>query len=280
MALTVMSTSMAGMQVFSVHMSVRMLSSTSQHSARWKYHFNRDLVPPANALNTVQPPDRHRLPIYPKTPNLWSTGLMRPPKQTKELWRMMGEEKVHNNLVLDQFGIIAMTGGMLKHKHFEVMRMGIGRFLKAKETFGVYRVDPPYKPITDHGFGKRMGGGKGNIDHYGTPIRAGRVVVEVGGKTMWEEVQPWLSKVAGKLPFEAMAVNSEMLRKLREEEERLLNTNQNPISFEWLVRNNIFNCQQHLSQYDKRWFGKFCYKDRELNRKWQLVTRQKYLGRS
>ena len=34
-----------------------------------------------------------------------------------------------------------------------------------------YRVDAPYKPITDHGTGKRMGGGKGSIDEYGTPVR-------------------------------------------------------------------------------------------------------------
>ena len=30
---------------------------------------------------------------------------------------------------------------------------------------------PPYKPLTDHGTGKRMGGGKGSIDEYGTPVR-------------------------------------------------------------------------------------------------------------
>ena len=32
-------------------------------------------------------------------------------------------------------------------------------------------MDAPYKPITDHGKGKRMGGGKGSIDEYGTPVR-------------------------------------------------------------------------------------------------------------
>jgi len=257
-----------------------MFHSSAVAEARWKYHQDRDLTPPPLPINTQQPPDRYRLPIMPKVPGVWTTGALRPPKQTKELWRMMGEERVHNQLVLDQFGIVALTGGMLKHKHFEVMRMGIGRKVKAKESFGLYRVDAPYKPITDHGQGKRMGGGKGAIDHYGTPIRAGRVVVEVGGQIIWEEVQPWLSKVAAKLPFEALAVNSEMLRKLNEEEERLLRSNQNPITFEWLVRNNIFNCQHYLSTYDKKWFGKFIYKDRELNRKWQLVTKTKYKGKN
>jgi len=204
---------------------------------------------------------------------------MKPPRQTKELWRMIGEEKVHKDLLLDQYGIVALTGGMVKHKHFEVMRLAVGRkVVKSNDSFSIYRIDPPFKPLTDHGFGKRMGGGKGTIDGYGTPIRAGRVILEVGGKVMWEEVRPWLSKVAEQLPFEAMAVNSEMLRKFREEEERLIKTNKNPLSFEWLVRNNMLNCQQYLSDYDRRWFGKFVYKDRELNRKWQLVTRAKYRG--
>ena len=35
----------------------------------------------------------------------------------------------------------------------------------------LFRVDAPYKPITDHGTGKRMGGGKGSIDEYATPVR-------------------------------------------------------------------------------------------------------------
>eukprot|EP00092_Neocalanus_flemingeri_P043105 GFUD01047408.1.p1 GENE.GFUD01047408.1~~GFUD01047408.1.p1 ORF type:complete len:289 (-),score=84.42 GFUD01047408.1:243-1109(-) len=272
---------LANLTLPSIGQSLRLLHCTQPVTAKkWKFHPERDLTPPVQFKNTEQPPDRHRLPIYAKTPHMWLSGAMKAPRQTKELWRMMGEEAVHNDLLLDQYGIIAMTGGMVKHKHFEVLRMGVGKYVKPKESFSMYRIDPPYKPITDHGFGKRMGGGKGTIDCYGTPVRAGRVILEVGGKLMWEEARPWLQTIAAKLPFEAIAVNSEMLQKFREEEDRLLKTNKNPISFEWLVRNNMLNCQQHLSEYDRRWFGKFVYKDRELNKKWQLVTRAKYPGRN
>ena len=54
---------------------------------------------------------------------------MRPPRQTKELWRMRGEETVHTDLKLGQFGIVALTGGMLKFKQFEAVRLAVGRQL-------------------------------------------------------------------------------------------------------------------------------------------------------
>lgn len=33
-----------------------------------------------------------------------------------------------------------------------------------------------------------MGGGKGNIDHYVTPIRSGRIIIEVAGHCEYKEV--------------------------------------------------------------------------------------------
>lgn len=35
-----------------------------------------------------------------------------------------------------------------------------------------------------------MGGGKGAIDHYVTPVKAGRVIIEVGGHCEFFEVNP------------------------------------------------------------------------------------------
>ena len=74
----------------------------------------------------------------------------------------------------------------------------------------------------------------------------------------FSKVQPWLSTVANQLPFHALAVHSEQLDKIREEEVRIQPTfflktktfvehrlilqarleqeNTNPITFEWLVR--------------------------------------------
>lgn len=48
-----------------------------------------------------------------------------------------------------------------------------------------------------------MGGGKGAIDHYVTPVRYGRLIVEVGGKVELAQVEHILKEVAKKLPFPA-----------------------------------------------------------------------------
>jgi len=257
--------------------SVAMVQSAG---AKFKYFNSRELTPPKKFENVVMP-DRTRLPIVSRTPHMWQQGMsMKPPRQTKELWRMRGEETVHTDLKLGQFGIVALTGGMLSYKQFEAIRLAAGRHLKqGSNSFGIYRIDAPYKPLTSHGEGKRMGGGKGSIKEYGTPIRAGRVIFEVGGKLLWEEVQPWLNEITKKLSFKALAVNAEMLEELNAEEQRLTETNQNPISFEYLVRNNMFDCQRQLSPYDKIWFGKYVYLDRQMNIKWKWVTKDRYKGK-
>lgn len=44
-----------------------------------------------------------------------------------------------------------------------------------------------------------MGGGKGAIHHYTTPIKAGRIIVEIGGTVDYEIVQPILQNVSNLL---------------------------------------------------------------------------------
>lgn len=47
--------------------------------------------------------------------------------------------------------------------------------------FALWRIEPPWQPLSKKGIGKRMGGGKGSIHHYATPVRAERIIVELGG---------------------------------------------------------------------------------------------------
>ena len=69
-----------------------------------------------------------------------------------------------------------------------------------------------FQPVTQHGAGKKLGGGKGSVKYYGTPVRAGRVIMEVAGNVYWEEVQPWLNNVCKMLPFEVRMVYKQFLK--------------------------------------------------------------------
>lgn len=76
----------------------------------------------------------------------------------------------------------------MRSEHFEMARLVVARKLDQKRMFAIWRVDPPWQPVTKKGQGQRMGGGKGAIDHYVTPIKSGRIILEVGGKCDYAEV--------------------------------------------------------------------------------------------
>lgn len=228
-------------------------------------------TPPEN----ISQPQKYRLPVVPPVPTEWTTTMVKTPKGTHETWRFYGEEKTQNKLILGQFGIVAISAGAMKRNHFEFLRTKCNKFLNEKSSFAIYRVDAPYKPQTSKG-GKRMGGGKGNIKSYFTPVRAGRIIMEVGGKVTWEETRPWLSRLAECLPMECIAVSVDMLERLDAEEQRLQEQNTNPYTLEWMIRNNIMDCQKMLSPYDIKWMGKFTYRDRHNNKKWNEVLQSRY----
>ncbi|XP_074660892.1 large ribosomal subunit protein uL16m-like [Tubulanus polymorphus] len=213
-----------------------------------------NLKPPVK-FDHVEFPERRRLKILEKVPQYPAT--MRVPKMSKRLIDMRGPELVHNKLIHKQYAIIALTGGKLRHGHLELIRLTINRNLDEKRMFAVWRVDAPWKPITKKGQGHRMGGGKGSIDHYVTPVKAGRVIIEVGGHAEFEEVEDWMSMVALKLPFNAEVVSQEILDERDGELERIERQNLNPFTFEHLLKTNSHGCHFWASRYDFEWKGKF-----------------------
>ena len=67
-------------------------------------------------------PAKHRLGVMPRAPTLFATAGIKIPKGEKDLYRIQGEELVHNKLILGQFGIVAVSGGQMKHQHFDILR--------------------------------------------------------------------------------------------------------------------------------------------------------------
>ncbi|KAF2903267.1 hypothetical protein ILUMI_02916 [Ignelater luminosus] len=210
--------------------------------------------PAPPSYDHIKMPDRTKLTIIEKVPQ-YPPGL-RPPKMQKRLRYMRGAETLHNFLLYKQYGIVALTGGRLKWIHFEMMRLAIGRAMDTQRMFALWRVDAPWQPVTKRGQGQRLGGGKGAIDHYVTPIKAGRVILELGGKCEYAEVQDFLHKVAMKLPFKAMAVSHQMLEKIRLKEEEDERNNVNPYTMKYVIQNNMGGCHRWLSPFDLKWFCK------------------------
>ncbi|XP_030077997.1 large ribosomal subunit protein uL16m [Microcaecilia unicolor] len=208
------------------------------------------------------PPDYSGVPILEpsklkfidKAPNL-----AQPKKEPKNLADIRGPTSDPSASVFrdGDYGIVALGGGYLHWGHFEMMRLTINRFMDPKTMFARWRINAPYKPVTRKGLGQRMGGGKGSIDHYVTPVKYGQIVVEIGGHCEFVEVERILKKIAKKLPFKAQAVSRKTLEEMHQEEERMEKENQNPWTFERIVKANMLGSRKVLSPYDLKLKGKF-----------------------
>ncbi|XP_061597642.1 39S ribosomal protein L16, mitochondrial [Cololabis saira] len=201
-------------------------------------------------------PAKPKLKYMNKVPNLKKAK-----KEAKKLRDIQGPAKTANAFMTGQYAIVAMGGGYLHWGHLEMIRLTINRKLDSRTTYTRWRVNAPYKPITRKGLGQRMGGGKGAIDHYVTPVRSGRFIVEVGGKVELGEVEHVLIEVAKKLPFPAKVMSRESLAAFQKMQSDMEQNNQNPWTFKQIAQGNMLGIRKVLSPSDLhnhgRYTGKF-----------------------
>lgn len=211
---------------------------------------------PVPSFEGVSIPERPKLKFVERVPLV--PKVRREPKNLSDI---RGPSTEATEFTEGNFGILALGGGYLHWGHFEMMRLTINRSMDAKNMFAIWRIPAPFKTITRKGVGQRMGGGKGAIDHYVTPVKAGRLLVEMGGRCEFKEVQSFLNQVAHKLPFPAKAVSRETLEKMRKDQEERERNNQNPWTFERIATANMLGIRKVLSPYDLthkgRYWGKF-----------------------
>ncbi|KAM4604573.1 large ribosomal subunit protein uL16m [Discoglossus pictus] len=205
--------------------------------------------------------DRPKLRFVNKVPDL-----VKVKKEPKNLKDIRGPATEGREFQEGEYGIVALGGGYLHWGHFEMMRLTLNRALSSRTTFSRWLVAPPHKPVTRKGLGQRMGGGKGAVDHYVTPVKADQLILEVGGRCEFEEVQPILKQVAQKLPFLAQAVSRESLRAAREEEKQRELNNQNPWTFSHITTNNMLGSRKYVSPTDMQNKGKYWGKRRVPDR--------------
>ncbi|OQR77779.1 39S ribosomal protein L16 [Tropilaelaps mercedesae] len=201
------------------------------------------------------PVNQRRLAVLEKVPT-YPFGV-RPMKVPKELRTIRGPETVNNRLLHNQYGIITLCGGFLRPGHIDMIRNTINKGIDTKTTFAVWRIDPPYKPITKKGQGKRMGSGKGAIDHYVTPVKAGRIVIELGGTIEFEQVRPIMQEVCYKLPVDAIPISQETLARIEAKLEERAAANINPFSLKRVIEYNMHGSDVWVGSYLKQHHGDY-----------------------
>lgn len=96
------------------------------------------LKPPPD-YSHVEFPERVKLRQVEKVPT-YPSGIQ-PPKMMKNLKFIRGPELIHNKLIHEQYGIVAINGGRIKFNHFELLRNHLTRKLDYRRMFAVWRVD-------------------------------------------------------------------------------------------------------------------------------------------
>lgn len=212
--------------------------------------------PHANLFMPEKLEDR-LLPQLLYTPINYPTGITPPIKHPKANIDMRGPERIHNQLIYRQFGIIALGGGALEGAHLDQIRDRINKYINTERFFSIWRIDPPWKARSKKSLGKKMGGGKAKVHHYETPVKAGRVIIEVAGIGEFGEVERVLSTICKKLPIYAMPISQTIMDDLKKEKMEIDANNYNPFEYRDLIRRNFSNSQQFTSPKDAHWGGTY-----------------------
>ncbi len=96
-----------------------------------------------------------------------------------------------------EFGLKALTVGWVSAQQIEAARKAITHHLKRGGKVWI-RIFPD-KPISGRAAGKRMGGGKGEVEKHVAVVKPGRVMFEVAGAPE-KLVKEAFVRAAAKLP--------------------------------------------------------------------------------
>lgn len=96
------------------------------------------------------------------------------------------------------YGLKALEKKWITARQIEAARRAIIRYLRKGGKLWI-RIFPD-KPVTKKGTEVPMGGGKGSVDHYVFPIKAGRIIFELDGISE-KDAREAFKKASDKLPI-------------------------------------------------------------------------------
>lgn len=108
-------------------------------------------------------------------------------------------------LSFGEFGLKALARGWVKASQIEAARKVITHHTKRQAKLWV-RIFPD-KPVTLRAAGARMGGGKGDIDHYVAVVKPGRILFELSG------VDEAIAKEAIRLAMAKLSIKAKFVHK-------------------------------------------------------------------
>ncbi|KAK0414494.1 hypothetical protein QR680_011463 [Steinernema hermaphroditum] len=197
---------------------------------------------PVTFENVVFPPNgQMKLPSMPTEPFYDAEKGEYKYKTTKRMIEARGVEEIHTDLIHKQYGLAAISGGFISSADFKFLEDRINKNLIDKQ-FAIWRVDPPWLPRTKKAQGTRLGGGKGSIQKYVTPVRANRIILEVGGHITEVEARAFLMYLCERFSFPAEFVSEEILQERRQEEARIRANNTNKFDWDKVIKYNMQNC--------------------------------------
>ncbi|OWF36423.1 39S ribosomal protein L16, mitochondrial-like [Mizuhopecten yessoensis] len=207
------------------------------------------------------PEKYRRLYIGDKTPQFvqgnQQVGAFKIRRLPRDLSLIRGPELIHNKLQYGHIGIQALNGGYLQYAHMNNIRTTLNRFIDEKKSYAVWRIEYPWRPYTRKPASVRMGAGKGAIKDFSVPVKANRMLLEVGGDIELQKLWRVLKHISGQTPMNSRVVTTELLKQEAEVAEKLTKTNVNLFSFGDCARKNYMGIKKEMSPYDFIWHGKY-----------------------
>ncbi len=120
--------------------------------------------------------------------------------------RRRGVETRGAELAFGEFGLKSLGVAWISSKQIEAARRTITHNLKRGGRVWV-RIFPD-KPVSGRPAGKRMGGGKGDVDRYVAVVKPGRILFEVAGLPEYV-VKRAMEKAANKLSVKTVFISKE-----------------------------------------------------------------------
>ena len=100
-------------------------------------------------------------------------------KQFKILTENLPKASRNVEFAFGDFGLIALENGRITERQIEALRKAVVRGLQRKGQ--VFKKIFPHVPVTHKPIAVRMGKGKGPVEHHGSAVLKGELILEIDG---------------------------------------------------------------------------------------------------